>query len=205
MPLALQTSPSARHHCGCGSLYRDDPAFAAPPVEALTSEEAANLSTMREEEKVARDVYLRLFDRWGLRPFGNISGSEQTHMDMLLILLDRYGLPDPVRRLDAGVFQSPTMQKLHDTLVARGLQSESEAICVGLLIEELDIADLQHAAQHTNKPDILMVFARLERGSRNHLRAFHRWMRGLGAHYVPIHLSQATFSAIAHSGHEPCG
>ncbi len=205
MTLALQVSPSARRPCGCGNLGAADPAFATPPVDPLTTEEADDLTAMREEEKVARDVYLRLFDRWGLRPFGNISGSEQSHMDMLLVLLNRYDLPDPVRHLDIGAFQSPAMQKLHDNLLARGLQSESEAICVGLFIEELDIADLQRATQRTSKPDIQMVFARLEKGSRNHLRAFHRWMRGLGAHYVPAHLSPTAFDTIAHSSHEPCG
>ena len=38
---------------------------------------------MREEEKVARDVYLSLNDTWNLRIFKNITSSEQTHMNAI--------------------------------------------------------------------------------------------------------------------------
>ncbi|MDR3520049.1 MAG: DUF2202 domain-containing protein [Acidocella sp.] len=183
----------------------DDPILAIVSAVPLTAAETADLTAMREEEKVARDVYLRLFDRWGLRPFGNISGSEQSHMDMLLIMLNRHGLPDPVRRLDVGEFNSPQMQKLHDDLLARGLLSESEAVCTGLLIEELDIVDLRQATGRTSRPDLRLVYGQLEQGSRNHLRAFHRWLSGLGGHYDPVHLTRAEFDTIAQAEHEACG
>ena len=64
-------------------------------VEALNAEEEAGLLFMREEEKLARDVYLELFDEWGLRVFENIAESEQKHMDAVLYLLGKYGLEDP--------------------------------------------------------------------------------------------------------------
>jgi hypothetical protein len=179
--------------------------IAAHGLHALSAAEQADLLLMREEEKIARDVYLRLYDRWGLRPFANISGSEQAHMDMILLLLDRHGMTDPVRGLDVGVFHDPQMQTLHDDLLARGLKSETDAILVGLLIEELDIADLRAATRRTEQPEIQAVYAELERGSRNHLRAFYRWMENFGAQYTPAHLSAEDFLAVAHSGHESCG
>ncbi|MDE8348095.1 MAG: DUF2202 domain-containing protein [Acidocella sp.] len=200
-----QTLEPGHRRCGCGNLNLDDPALAVLPAVPLTAAEIADLTAMREEEKVARDVYLRLFDRWGLRPFGKISGSEQSHMDMLLIMLDRHGLPDPVRRLDVGEFNSPQMQKLHDDLLARGLLSETEAVSTGLLIEELDIIDLRQAARRTSRPDLRLVYAKLEQGSRNHLRAFNRWLNGLAGHYDPVHLTRAEYDAIAKAEHEPCG
>ncbi|MGC9269922.1 DUF2202 domain-containing protein [Acidiphilium sp.] len=179
-------------------------ALAAVDSGALTEHERADLLLMREEEKIARDVYLQLYDRWGLRPFGNISGSEQAHMDMILLLLERHGLPDPAQGLAIGKFNDPALQALHDDLLARGLQSQAEAVRIGLLVEELDIFDLRVAASRTEKPEILAVYADLERGSRNHLRAFHRWMHQLGTHYTPVHLSIADFEAIAASAHESC-
>ncbi|WP_297369193.1 DUF2202 domain-containing protein [Acidocella sp.] len=176
----------------------------AAPAGSLTPAERADLLLMREEEKLARDVYERLFARWGLRPFGNISGSEQAHMDMMLALLTHYGLPDPVAGLAPGAFHRPELQTLHDELVARGLAAAHEAIRVGLLIEELDIADLQAAASRTARPDSLAVYAELARGSRNHLRAFHRWLVHLGAAYTPAHLPAGLFAQIAASPHETC-
>ncbi len=159
---------------------------------------------MREEEKIARDVYLRLFERWGIRPFGNIIGSEQAHMDGMLALLDHYGLEDPVQGLGVGSFHSSTLQRLYNDLLAQGLRSEEEAIRVGLLIEELDIADLQQASKQTDKEAIRMVYRELERGSRNHLRAFYRWKEKMGIVYHPQHLSPDEFLRTSLSAHEEC-
>ena len=61
----------------------------------LTSTEADGLRFMREEEKLAHDVYVALYEKWGLRIFNNISNSEQTHTDAVKTLLDRYGVADP--------------------------------------------------------------------------------------------------------------
>ena len=178
--------------------------IAASASMPLSQAERDDLCQMREEEKIARDVYLTLFERWPLPPFGNISGSEQVHMDAMLALLGKHGLQDPARGLEIGEFRSPKMQALYAQLVAQGLNSLEDAIRVGLLIEELDIADLRAASQRTDKPEILAVYADLERGSRNHLRAFYRWMQRLNVSYAPAHLAREDFIAIAESGHENC-
>ena len=70
----------------------------------LTDSEKYWLTYMREEEKLARDVYIFLYDKWGSQIFNNISVSEQTHMDAIKTLLDRYGIPDPVADKGPGVF-----------------------------------------------------------------------------------------------------
>jgi hypothetical protein len=170
----------------------------------LTDTERNDLLLMREEEKIARDVYVRLHERWSLQPFANISGSEQAHMDMMLALLEHYGLPDPAHDLQPGKFHEAALQKLHDDLVEKGLKSQEGAIQVGLLIEELDIADLQKASARTAKPEIRAVYAELERGSRNHMRAFYRWKQHLGIDYWAAHLPQDELERIALSAHETC-
>lgn len=178
--------------------------IAAAPRGVLSAEERDDLLLMREEEKIARDVYLRLYEQWGMRPFDNISGAEQAHMDAMLALLEHHGLPDPAQDLGVGRFRRADLQDLHDRLVAQGLRSQADAVRVGLLIEELDIADLQKAARRTDKPEIRAVYAELERGSRNHLRAFDRWKQMLGIAYEPQHLAPAEFEQIARSAHEDC-
>lgn len=173
-------------------------------AQALSAEEEHDLLHMREEEKIARDVYLQLGERWGLRPFLNISGAEQAHMDAIAALLHHYHLPDPAHDLPVGVFRTPDFQALHDQLVARGLSSELEAIKVGLLIEELDIFDLVEARSRTSQPEILEVYDDLERGSRNHLRAFYRHLQRHRGEYVPQYMSASDFEAVALSEHETC-
>ncbi|MDE1883809.1 MAG: DUF2202 domain-containing protein [Rhodospirillales bacterium] len=178
--------------------------IAAQPRGDLTQGERDGLLLMREEEKMARDVYVRLHERWGLRPFANISGSEQAHMDMMQAMLEHFALPDPAQIFEAGQFHDAALQKLHDGLVEQGLKSLEGAVRVGLLIEELDVADLQKAKRKTKKPEILAVYEELERGSRNHLRAFYRWKEHLGIAYQASHLPQAELERIALSAHEPC-
>ena len=70
----------------------------------LTDAEVAGILFMREEEKLARDVYLYLYEIHPLRPFLNISKSEQAHMDAIKYLIDTYGLEDPVVKMGKEYF-----------------------------------------------------------------------------------------------------
>ena len=136
----------------------------------LTAEEADGLLFMREEEKLARDVYLAMWERWGLQEFENIAASEQQHMDAVLYLLGKYGLEDPA--LDRGVFENQDLQQLYDDLLAQGEVSLVDAIKVGIIIEETDIADITDYLTQTDKKDITTVYNNLLDGSYNHLAAF---------------------------------
>ena len=53
---------------------------------SLSDEEVYWLMYMREEEKLARDVYATLYEKWGTRIFNNIRVSEQRHMDAVKAL-----------------------------------------------------------------------------------------------------------------------
>lgn len=81
--------------------------LATLPVGSLTAEEEAGLLYMREEEKLARDVYLTMYNLWGLQIFDNIAASEETHTEAVKLLLDRYNLADPVGSNGIGVFTDP--------------------------------------------------------------------------------------------------
>lgn len=139
----------------------------------LTQAEIEGLTYMREEEKLARDSYLTLYAKWGLPIFSNIASSEVMHMTRIKVLLDRYGLPDPAAGKAIGEFTNPVLQQLYDDLMAQGSQSATEALKVGVIIEEVDIADLQRYLQTTNKTDITNVFTNLMNASYHHLSAFN--------------------------------
>jgi hypothetical protein len=141
-------------------------------VGELTPDEIAGLTYMREEEKLARDVYTTLYEAWGQRIFSNIARSEQKHMDAVAILLDRYGIADPAAGNDVGQFTDPDLQALYDELVDLGSRSLADALKVGITIEQVDIDDLQQELATVEHQDIQRVYERLEQGSQNHLRAF---------------------------------
>jgi hypothetical protein len=144
--------------------------FAQAP--GLTLSEKEWLSYIREEEKLARDVYLFLYDKWQLTIFANISKSEQTHMDAIKTLLDRYGLPDPAADKGPGEFDNQELQTLFDELTKQGSASPADALKVGVVIEEKDIADLTEAIAVSRRRDIKTVYSNLLQGSLNHLKAF---------------------------------
>ncbi len=162
----------------------------------LTEDEILALQFMREEEKLARDVYLALYDIWGLQIFNNIASSEQTHTDAVKTLIDRYGITDTFSP-EYGVFIDPDLQAMYDQLVAQGSQSLGDAIKVGAAIEEIDILDLEESLEKTDKADIIAVYNNLLKGSENHLRAFVSTLeRQTGEVYEPQYMSSEAYIEV---------
>jgi len=140
----------------------------------LSQSETDTLLLMREEEKLARDVYLALGQKWNTPVFANIAQSEARHMAAIKGLLDRYGLQDPVVVDTPGKFTNPKLAQLYEELVQAGMTSVVDAYQVGVQIEELDIADLKEGLAATTHADVRVVYQNLLRASQNHLRAFSR-------------------------------
>lgn len=141
-------------------------------VVELSEEEKEDLYYMREEEKLARDVYLTLYEQWDLSVFKRIASSEQKHMDSVGRLLEAYEIPDIIVDDRVGIFVNTELQKLYSELIEKGSKSIADALLVGGMIEEVDILDLEEAIKNTTHDDIARVYERLLRGSYNHLRAF---------------------------------
>ena len=188
-----------------GSISSLQTQLDALPKATLTADERAGLLRMREEEKLAHDVYVALDAKWNLQVFDNIAAAEQTHGDAVKLLLDRYGIADPAAGEAVGTFSNPELQALYTSLVEQGSTSLVSALTVGATIEDLDLADLQ--ARTTTTPDIALVYSNLERGSRNHMRAFTMQLSRNGATYTPTHITQAAYDAIVAGSmeHGPLG
>lgn len=161
---------------------------------SLTQTDTDSLLFMREEEKLARDVYTVLGEIWQNPVFSRIAASEQNHMDAIKSRLDAYGLNDPAQA--AGVFTNSELQALYNSLIKKGSVSELEALKVGALIEEVDIQDLQNALSATSLPDLQRVYQNLESASENHLRAFVRSLQAAGESYTPQVLSSDEIQTI---------
>ena len=171
----------------------------ALPSETLSAAEQSSLVYMREEEKLAGDVYARLGATWGLKIFTNISTSESTHTEAVRQLLLRYNLADPSANLGAGVYANTTLQGLYTQLVAAGSVSLIEGLKVGAAIEELDMLDINTHLKTVDNQDIRLVYDNLLKGSRNHLRSFYKTLLQQGGTYTAQYLTQAEFDAIVNS------
>jgi hypothetical protein len=172
-------------------------ASAAPVMAAsLTPLEEEHLVFIREEEKLARDFYIEMYQKWGSLVFNNIKASEQEHMDAVLTLLVKYGIPDPASR-EIGVFNNPVLQGLYNNLIHLGDESLLGALKAGAFIEEYDIKDLQTAFDDSKKTDLRRVYSNLELGSENHLKAFVSHIEAImGTSYVAQFLPQNEVNAI---------
>ena len=181
------------------------PSSSTTVVSTLSPDEIAALKFMREEEKLAHDVYVALFNVWGANVFRQIALSETTHTEAILALLTQYGLEDPAAGKAPGVFESPTLQTLYNTLIAMGQPTLIDALKVGALIEETDIHDINEKKAITNEANILQVYDSLLCGSRNHLRAFNGQLQAQGVAYVPQVITQAEWDVIANAAADTCG
>ncbi len=164
-------------------------------TDSINDDAKNSLIFMREEEKLAHDVYVYLFDLWGINTFVNISKSETVHTNAVKGLLDYYGIEDPALPQD-GSFVNVDLQQLYNTLIDMGDSSLIDALLVGATIEEVDIVDLDNATASCEVDTIVSVYNRLRTGSTYHLKAFVAQLASNGIAYTPQYLSQEEFDAI---------
>lgn len=170
---------------GNGPAPWRSPAPSAAATPAVASHDLkTDLTYLREEERLAREIYQAASDKYDQAlPFVNIVRAEQRHFDAVGMLLTRYGVDDPAADAKGGVYSDDKLQAEYDKLLAQVNESREAAYAAGVAIEKMDIADLDAAIARTEEPDAKRVFENLKRGSEHHLAAFETAAAGedLGA------------------------
>ncbi|MDD2820004.1 DUF2202 domain-containing protein [Flavobacterium petrolei] len=170
----------------------------------LTQNEINDLKFLREEEKLARDVYIYSYNKYKLAIFNSISQSEQTHMNSVLSLLNKYGIPDP-SSVQMGIFVNQDLQVLYNNLISQSNISLIEALKVGATIEDLDINDIDDFIINTSKSDLLTVYNNLTCGSKNHIRSFTTELSNNEVSYEPQFISLEEYNSIINTPSGGCG
>jgi len=157
--------------------------------------EKTHLFFMREEEKLARDVYQTLGTMYSDSAiFGNIDDSEQQHMTAVKAMIEKYGYEDPNTNDNVGAYTGEDFgwyfTEKYNQLVERASISELEAYYVGAFIEELDMMDINQCPQvivetdngiddvsecgkvYTDNADIQRLYSSLLDGSDSHLEGY---------------------------------
>jgi hypothetical protein len=159
------------------ALAASEPAPVGAPANAtaasLSAHVTRHLVTLREEEKLARDVYTALHNKRGVEAFGKVATVEARHVAAVKSLLDKYGIEDPVGGNPPGVFTSEKIQTAYNDALAKGTTSLDDAYKVGIAIEKAEIALLRDLMGDTFRRDIKLVALNLLGGSLNHLAAFN--------------------------------
>ena len=169
-------------------------ATAAPPTPTPTPVASATvdaavakeLTYMREEERLARDLYQAIAKLYpdNATAFTRIATSEQRHFESVGLLLTRYGIADPAANSSAGTYADVDLTRLYADLLATAKGSLTDAYGAGVTVETTDIADLKEILATSGLPaDVTQVLTNLLAGSQNHLAAFTALVDGktLGA------------------------
>ena len=179
---------------GTETLSTIAPITAVMGAVSLTSPEVTGILLMREEEKMAKDVYTFFYNKFNYRIFNNISKSETVHAEAMLRLITYFKLSDPATKT-AGTFTNPELQELYNKFVLEAKTVE-DALRIGAFIEEYDIADLKKLIAETDNTYIKRVYTNLKGGSENHLRAFTSMLKLKGIVYEPQILNKEEYLSI---------
>jgi hypothetical protein len=138
---------------------------------ALSTREAEGMKFIFAEEKAARDLYLSFYEQSGLSTFQEVAGSEQNHMDSVLMALDDAGIKEPPD--EAGDKpENATLKRTYDDLLAEGRQSPKMALRAAAAFEEMSIKDLEIEISAAQDEDVKALYQDLLSGSRKHLHIF---------------------------------
>ena len=163
----------------------------------LTDEQKYAIAYMWNDEKMAHDLYLALYNKF---PNQNVlyniaTKAESTHELTVENLAQAYDInitnyqngygehysQNDLDKYGAGEFFIPAVQQTYDTLYNQGSKSEIDALKVGCMVEVVDVDDLnKYLDVVKDKPDIVNAFENLRSGSYNHYWAFDTALKNLG-------------------------
>jgi len=174
-----------------------------PPFDStadLTADEIEFVYAVREDEKVARDLYTLFFEKYSLKVFSTIAKSESNHMRAVEILLDYYEIDFPIPGA-YGVFEDSARQTIYDSLVIKG-STALEGFRVMAQMEEECVISYRNVLADITNSNIKIVIENLGKASENHFKAAIRQVTALGGTYSPKYMTQEEYNAIIAKGFE---
>ena len=159
----------------------------------LVQEMKDSLTYMKDEERLASDLYLNLYNYYKnysdleIKQLNNIAtNTENDQISIIKSLVKRYDLnssePQDVN-ISRGVYENQVIQDLYDKFYAIGQNSQEEALKVGCMVEVTDINDLDKyisLAKESNATDIETAFKALRDGSYHNYWTFDQTLKNLG-------------------------
>ncbi len=167
------------------------------PKEDLSLAEKTWMTKIALEEKMAYDFYYMMFNKWNEPAFMRIMNAELRHKTLMVRMLEKYGLSNPIDDSKIGQYTDNGLQRTYNSLLSKGNQSLKDAMIAAAGLEEQDYMDLQQALDTTDNADLRLAFRQMKRGSANHLRAMVFQLKNLYDYdYEPQHLDKSTFDSL---------
>lgn len=146
------------------SAEYDYGAISALEKDELTIEEMLNYAI--QDEYLARQEYESIMQEYGeQKPFSNIIRAEETHIELLKEIYEEYG------------YEIPVDNAINYVVIPESLEMAFE---IGVQAEIDNIAMYEKFLENELPDDIEAIFIELRDGSKKHLAAFERGVRGNG-------------------------
>lgn len=178
-------------------VYVTSEQVAAYATGELSEQEINDIIHMRQEEKLARDIYRTLGETYPINQFKNIPLSEQKHTDAMELLLERYNIEDPIKdETIIWTYKDEKFITLFNELTQQWKNSLIDALRVWAMVEDINMAKLLEVIKNTDNKDIQFVYESVLAQSHNHMIAFVNWLRKEWSIYTPTYISQEYFDTI---------
>ena len=170
-------------------------------TNVLTKDDKNAIAYMWNEEKLAKDIYMTLYNLYSDNPSAKVlynisTRSESKHQKMVEYLAQKYDLnitnpptyakhydENELKKYGVGEFSLDEIQNLYNTLYEKGSKSIQDALEVGCVVEVTDVNDLNERIAEANASgalDLVTVFEKLRRVSYNHYWAFDKTLKNMG-------------------------
>jgi len=188
-----------------GDKKGQQPTINSSQTYDLSQANRDDLAYMGNEERLAYDVYMALYDYHKsrgttIRQFENIAtNSETKHIETVRALVNKYNISSddltildrapvassstPQSSLPSGKYDISSIQNLYNDLITKGRRSVQDALEVGCMVEVTDINDLNPKidnAMSSGAKDLEDAFRFLRDGSYNHYWAFDKGLKNIG-------------------------
>lgn len=183
---------------GVSTLTRANVAPVLGVTAPLSADEIEFLFAIREDEKVARDLYTSFSALYPASvQIAKIKTAEDSHIACIEAVLDYYEISYPAMTA-TGVFEDAERQALYNDLVDKSATLLETFGTMAVIEEETVLAYKSVQSEITNE-NISLVVANMIKASSNHLKAAVRQITALGGSYTPSYLSAEEFDAIINS------
>ncbi len=167
------------------------------PLGSLTEEEKSSVQSMMEYEKMVRDVYAIMYEKWQTQAFENLGKKASAAMAAIKLLLDRYNLENPVKdATKVGDFKNVTLQKMLNAMVSKGDKSLKDALEACAEAEEMNMAKIENALKTCDSADLKLVYETLLNETIQMLKSIVYTLSIEGVTYKPKYLPIGNFDKL---------
>ncbi|MCB0645205.1 MAG: DUF2202 domain-containing protein [Saprospiraceae bacterium] len=176
----------------------------ANSTSGISLDEQKTLVQIFEQEKMARDVYTQIGEKFGIKILKNAAIGKQKQMSQILDLL---ALNQANIAFDdaQGVFRNAELTEHYNAFLAEGLGSLNNAFRVGAKMEDYNIYQIDKVLSSTTNDKLVLLFSKLSCSSGNELKTQVNMLVGNGEMFMPDYISVKLYRSIMHDNHEYCG